>query len=373
MKPLVLLCALLLGATSYFAQTSATMDVGGETRTYTYFVPMTMPPQAPALVFVLHGATQDGETIMDISAFNDIANANNFIAVYPDGVGNSWNVGLTTGGSTADDIAFIEALVDHFATDFSIDLTRVYSCGFSAGGYMSHRLACESSVCFAAIASVAGAISEDALSNCAPQYTPSILQIHGTSDLVVSYNGSVISGISVDEIISTWLSNNNCPTTAEVEALPNISVIDFSTVERFSYAPCDENSEVELLKITGGGHQWPGTDALLGGIGNINRDIDASVEIWNFFSQFQCPSEVGIEEIAESNHLVIYPNPASDVINIQCTGDKQREEIVILNAQGQIVYQQKWNAGETRIQLSLGSFAPGIYIIKDTNQRIAVQ
>jgi polyhydroxybutyrate depolymerase len=372
MKGLAVLSALLCSSISFIAQSSASIEVGGVTRTYTYFVPMTMPPQALALVFVLHGATQDGETIMDISSFNEVANANNFIAVYPDGMGNSWNVGLTTGGSTADDIAFIEALVDHFITEFSIDEHRVYSCGFSAGGYMSHRLACESSVCFAAIASVAGAISEDALSNCAPQYTPSIMQIHGTSDLIVSYNGSVISGISVDEIISTWLSNNNCPSTAEVETLPNISVLDFSTVERFTYAPCDEDSEVQLLKITGGGHQWPGTDALLGGIGNINQDIDASIEIWNFFSQFQCPSEVSTSDILEETTLSIFPNPAADHVNIQYASGKQPDSIVIYNAQGQVVFHQNWIEGQTTTQVSLADFVPGIYFIQNSNQRIMV-
>ncbi|MFZ4784368.1 MAG: T9SS type A sorting domain-containing protein [Flavobacteriales bacterium] len=372
MKGLAVFSALLFSALSSVAQTSASIDIGGVTRTYTYFVPLTMPPQAPALVFVLHGATQDGETIMDISSFNEVANGNNFIVVYPDGIGNSWNVGLTAGGSTADDIAFIEALVNHFMTDFSIDEHRVYSCGFSAGGYMSHRLACESSVCFAAIASVAGAISEEALSNCAPQYTPSIMQIHGTSDLVVSYNGSVISGISVDEIISTWLSNNNCPSTAEVEALPNISVLDFSTVERFTYAPCNEDSEVQLLKITGGGHQWPGTDALLGGIGNINQDIDASIEIWNFFNQFQCPSEVSTLEIIEETSLSIFPNPASDMVNIQYEQGLQPEVLVIYNAQGQVVFHQKWNKGQTTLQISVDDFAPGIYFIQNSNQRLVV-
>jgi polyhydroxybutyrate depolymerase len=367
------LLALLLLATTATSQIEATIDINGESRSYTYFVPLTMPPQAYSLVFVLHGATQTGQGIMDISQMNDIANAGNFIAVYPDGVGNSWNVGLTTGGSTADDMAFIEALVELFAADFSIDQTRVYSCGFSAGGYMSHRLACESSVCFAAIASVSGAISESALTSCSPQYSPSIMQIHGTSDIIVSYNGSAISGISVDDIIATWLSNNNCNTTAVIEDIPNTSLIDLSTVQRFTYEPCDESSVVELLKIDGGGHQWPGTDAVFGGIGSINRDIDASQEIWNFFSQFQCPSDVSTEEIAIENNISIFPNPATDVVNIQFAKDQQPEILIIYNSQGQIVFQENIPQDQTKIQISTATLAPGIYFIKDAAVRLVVE
>jgi polyhydroxybutyrate depolymerase len=144
-------------------------------------------------------------------------------------------------------------------------------------------------------------------------------------------------------------------------------------VQRYTYEPCDENSVVELLKIDGGGHQWPGTDALFGGIGNINRDIDASQEIWNFFSQFQCPSEVAVEEITNENNISIYPNPATDVVNIQFEKGQQPENIIIYNSQGQIVFQQNIPQDQTKIQISIANLAPGIYFIKDVKVRLVVE
>jgi polyhydroxybutyrate depolymerase len=158
-----------------------------------------------------------------------------------------------------------------------------------------------------------------------------------------------------------------------IEDIPNTSLIDLSTVQRFTYEPCDESSVVELLKIDGGGHQWPGTDALFGGIGSINRDIDASQEIWNFFSQFQCPSDVSTEEIANENNISIFPNPSTDVVNIQFANDQQPEILIIYNSQGQIVFQENIPQDQTKIQISTTALAPGIYFIKDTAVRLVVE
>ena len=265
------------------------MVFDGITRSYIVYTPSSYTPGTPLpLVFVLHGFTQTAQNIMDVSGFNNVADTGNFIVAYPNGVGNAWNSNSgMTGGSTADDIGFIKALTDTLFNLYGIDTTRVYSCGFSAGGYMSHRLACESSQCFAAIASVSGTMSTAAYTACNPTRTTPALQIHGTADAIVSYNGG-IGGVSVDDVIAKWVSLDACPTIPAVVGLPNTNSTDNSTVECSSYYPCSSNSEVKLLKVINGGHQWPGTNALLGGLGTINRDINASAEIWNFVRNYSC-------------------------------------------------------------------------------------
>ena len=160
------------------------------------------PGDSWPLVFVLHGFTQTSSAIMGVSGFNAIADTGEFIVAYPNGVGNAWNTNSgMTGGSTADDIGFISALTDTLQALYNIDTTRVFSCGFSAGGYMSHRLACESSRCYAAVASVAGTMSVNAFNACVPSRDISVMQIHGTSDAIVSYNGSAQGGKSVNDVI----------------------------------------------------------------------------------------------------------------------------------------------------------------------------
>jgi polyhydroxybutyrate depolymerase len=271
------------------AQTTSSFVFDGTTRSFIVYTPPSyVPGSSLPLVFVLHGFTQNAQTIMDVSSFNSVADTGNFIVVYPNGIGNAWNTNSgMTGGSTANDIGFIAALTDTMFSRYNIDTTRVYSCGFSAGGYMSHRLACESSRCYAAIASVAGTMSSGAYTACNPIRPVPVLQIHGTSDGVVSYNGGT-GGVSVDDVIAKWVAADVCPTVPVVTALPNTNLFDNSTVESNSYYPCTSNYEVKLLKVIGGGHQWPGTNAILGGLGTINRDIHASGEIWKFFRGYTC-------------------------------------------------------------------------------------
>ncbi|MFM9026794.1 MAG: prolyl oligopeptidase family serine peptidase, partial [Bacteroidota bacterium] len=223
------------------------------------------------------------------------------------GVGNAWNTNSgMTGGSTADDIGFISALTDSMYYQYGIDTNRVYSCGFSAGGYMSHRLACESPRCYAAIASVAGTMSTAAYSACLPIRPVPVMQIHGTSDAVVSYTGGV-GGVGVDDIITKWTTLDVCPVTPVVTSLPNINLFDASTVESSVYSPCSANSEVKLLKVIGGGHQWPGTTSLLGGLGTINRDINASGEIWSFFRNKTCNTISTYVMEHETEKIIIMP------------------------------------------------------------------
>lgn len=282
---------LLLGITCTRGQTTASFVFEGVTRSYIVYTPPSyVPGSSLPLVFVLHGFTQTAQAIMDVSAFNDVADTGNFIVVYPNGVGNAWNTNSgMTGGSTANDIGFIAALTDTMHDRYNIDTTRVYSCGFSAGGYMSHRLACESPRCYAAIASVAGTMSAGAYAACNPARPIPVLQIHGTADGIVSYNGGT-GGVSVDDVIAKWTTVDVCPATPTVASLPNTNLFDNSTVESNRYYPCTTNYEVKLLKVVGGGHQWPGTTALLGGLGTINRDIQASGEIWKFFQNYTCNS-----------------------------------------------------------------------------------
>lgn len=337
------------------AQTQLTMVHNGITRNYTLYVPPSFSPgNSWPLVFVLHGFTQTAQAIMSYSGFNAIADTASFIAVYPDGVGNAWNTNSgMSGGSTADDIGFIGALTDTLFAQYGIDTTRVFSCGFSAGGYMSHRLACESPRCYAAIASVAGTMSTGAYAACLPSRPVPVMQIHGTSDFVVSYNGG-FGGVSVADVVNKWVSSNACPTTPQVTAMPDLVTTDFSTVERSVYSPCAGSTEVILYKVNGGGHQWPGTTALAAGIGTTNRDINASAEIWNFFRSRSCASTTtSASEPTELQHF-----------NVQADGMGGFIIVCNSNSAENVQYQRMDIAGR---KLSEGAFVGSLHLNKQSS------
>ena len=164
-----LIVSVLLLLTSFcsFGQVNSSIQHDGLTRGFVYYTPSNWNAnqQLPLLV-VLLGLTQTGNGLMDITDFNTIAEDNNFIVCYPDGINNSFNANMNVTVSTADDLGFIEALFAYFEQDLNSDPLKRYLSGFSTGGFMCHKLACESSLCFAAIATVSGNMSDTVYTNC---------------------------------------------------------------------------------------------------------------------------------------------------------------------------------------------------------------
>jgi polyhydroxybutyrate depolymerase len=299
MKLLLLILAIVTSSIVR-SQTSDSFIHNGINRNFIYYTPSswTQNESLPVL-FVLHGLTQDGNGIMNITGFNAIAEANNFIACYPDGINAAWNANMNISASQADDIGFLEELALYMQTSLNTNPNKQYLCGFSNGGFMSHKMICESNQCFAAIATLSGTMSDTVYQNCNPQHSPDILHIHGTLDGVVNYNGSPTTGISVDELMEKWRAFYNCDLTPSMTTMPNPNILDFSYPERYTFSNCDD-AILEHIKVIGGGHQWPGIPTIWGGLGTINMDFYSPQIIWDFLEGKECPLPVGVSEFSNS-------------------------------------------------------------------------
>jgi polyhydroxybutyrate depolymerase len=221
--------------------------------------------------------------------------------VHPKGLTNvngdtHWNYGNSTG----DDIGFINALYDKLVIDYNINIDRVYSVGMSNGGAMSYYLSCEMSDKIAAIASVTGAMTFIQLSSCNPIHPTPILQIHGTNDTIVGFS-SMIFGLDY------WKNYNNCDLIADTISIPDYVLSDSSTVDHIIFKNGNNGVTTELYKVYNGGHTWPGTSAFFNN-GVVNYDIDASVEIWKFFSKYDISGLINqtskVNEFSEHKKLI---------------------------------------------------------------------
>jgi polyhydroxybutyrate depolymerase len=369
MKARFLLFFLLgVASISMQSQTNGSFDFEGVSRNYIVYVPSGHNMQNPAsLVIVLHGFTQTAQAIMNYSNFNAYAEENSFIVAYPNGIGNSWNVGVG-GGSTANDVGFLSALIDTLNAQYGVDQERVYATGFSNGGFMSYRLACELNHRIAAIASVAGTMSNATYDACEPGRTFPIMHIHGTSDFIVSYNGG-FGNKSVNEVIDFWVSNNNCPENPEIIQLPDL-VQEGSTVEQHTYTPCDDETEVVLLRVVNGGHTWPGATGN-SGIGNTNRDISASEEIWSFVSRFSNPLITNTFVINKKN-LKVYPNPVqSGQVSIAMPYPGQAALVEIFTPDGKQLFQKEHKVVPPQLHFDSGGWPVGILFVTVRQQNIS--
>ena len=242
------------------------------------------------MLFNLHGRTSNAWQQMWYGDFRAIADTANFIIVHPQGLLDNtgvthWNIGQ----SSVDDIGFIEVLYQKLTTEYNIDLDKVYSAGMSNGGYMSYYLACDMSDKFAAIASVTGAMSSYTQVICNPVHPTPVMEIHGTADFTVPFN-DIVSGLEY------WRNYNNCDVVSDTTIIPDVVLTDFSTAEHIVYKNGDNGVTTELFKVINGGHSWPGTSFPAG---VTNYDINASVEIWMFFSRYDINGLIGTTAIPE--------------------------------------------------------------------------
>lgn len=332
-------------------------------RNYLLYVPNIYTGEtAVPLLFNFHGYGSNATEQIFYGEFRDIADTENFILVCPEGAllnGTShFNVGGWTLGSNVDDVGFTAALIEELSANYNIDEKRIYSTGMSNGGFMSFLLACQLSEKIAAVASVTGSMTPQTYSACNPQHPMPVMQIHGTDDSVVPYTGNILWTHSIDETVQYWIDFNNCDTIAEVTDMPDIDMSDQSTVEQFVYSDGFFDSSVEHYKITGGDHRWPGSNIPASG---TNYDIDASHEIWRFFSKYDID---GLIQPTAVNNLSIpsirvFPNPTASTITIDAE-DLSELNFKLRNAFGGIVLSGR---AERSGAIDISFLSAGIYFL----------
>jgi len=341
----------------------------GVTREYIVYIPAIYDGLNPVpLLFNFHGYGMSANDQMTVLNMRAVADTAGFIIVYPQGTlhwgSPHWNVGSWTIGSNADDIGFTEAMIDKLTTNYNIDLNRVYSCGYSNGGYFSFELACQLSDKIAAIGSVGGAMSTETYTSCNPLHPTPVITIHGTVDATISYDGTTpANSKSLADVNSYWANFNNIVDPPIISTLPNINSSDGSTVELSLYNNGDNCTSLEHYKVIGGNHDWPGSWG--------NMDINSDEVIWNFVSQYSINGLIGcatnslIEHSISLENFSVYPNPLNSQLTIDI-GLLEEKEFRLYNAIGELVLSGVLNAQISTIDLS--SLAPNVYILNIENQ-----
>jgi polyhydroxybutyrate depolymerase len=268
-------------------QSTQTITAGGASRTFHLYRPQGLNGPAP-LVVMMHGGFGTGDQAEGAYHWDSEADNGHFLVAYPDGLMRAWNAGSCCGEpqhTNLDDVGFITAMVTSIGQQLPIDPARVYATGMSNGAMMALRLGCQTDM-FAAIAPVAGTL----LTDCGGARPTSVLQIHGTADDRVPYNGGPgkafggngnprVDGPSVESVNATWRAIDGC-------GAPTSTTAGDVTTQT---AGCADGRTVELISVAGAGHQWPGgtKSPLLERLGAPppSTALDATDTIWQFFAQ----------------------------------------------------------------------------------------
>ena len=270
--------------------TTHTYRIGNIERTYTLIIPDDLP-EKPGLVIALHGGGGDGIKMMNYSRLGELALKHRFIGLFPDGVDNHWNDGRAVDGRTADDVAFLSALIEDIKKDHDVDPQKVLITGASNGGFMSAHMVCERSDLFSGAAFVIAGMSIKVKDHCPYPTQIPLMFFKGMADPLVPYEGGTVARnrgemISTEEELGLWRAKNGCEEQEEEMTTHDRDKNDGIYVEHLTYSKGCEETPIQLYRAPGGGHTWPGVMTQYAPkffIGEPYDDVDATDEILSYF------------------------------------------------------------------------------------------
>jgi polyhydroxybutyrate depolymerase len=271
------------------------MRSGDQRRWYLREIPPAHDGEHPVPVVVdLHGYGEGAIGHAQSTQFGEFGAVAGFVTITPEGQGSpaAWD---STPGSP--DVAFIGDLLDQVEDTLCVDTDRMFVSGASNGAMMAVTLACEDSDRIAAVAAVAGV---EVVDGCDLDRPVPIVAFHGTQDPTIRYDGGLDAGVaalplpdrpgtigdirphpdlSIPRVMAWWARRSGCDASPSERRVASDTVL-----VRF---PCDGSAAVELYRIDGGGHTWPGRD--IRGTGRHvvrpgpQTPLVANDLIWHFF------------------------------------------------------------------------------------------
>jgi len=272
---------------------------GADARYYLRHVPAAHNGTTPVpLVLDLHGYSEGAAVHEQMSAFGPYGDTKGFVTITPQGQGDvaRWDTEL---GST--DLTFLGQVLDDAEKNLCVDQNRVFVAGLSNGAFMTSAMSCQFADRVAAAAPVAGIRDID---GCNPSRPVPVIAFHGTADQFVTYDGSLgpaaaklpapdgsgrtlgevravdpsKKGPTIPEITAAWAGRNGCdPTPTGSTIAADVTLVSFS---------CPTGAEVELYRVTDGGHAWPGSEfskKIAAVVGRTTDSISATELMWTFF------------------------------------------------------------------------------------------
>jgi polyhydroxybutyrate depolymerase len=325
-------------------ETKEKVTVSDVDRTYLVRLPRGYDAkQKYPVVILLHGMNQDTDDMERLTRFAQLADKDGIIAVYPSALHGRWNVGVRppvqqpamrspgrgrrgggggypggggggypgggggggggypgggqsggqgrndeTRSEPADDVDFLNQMLDQMALKFSLDQARIYATGLSEGGLMAMKAGCSMADRIAAIAPVGAAMPKTMI--CLPSRPLPVVMINGTSDPVVPYGGGTehnlhLPVISVEDSAKAWAKMAHCGEKPTQSKLPSHEKGGMETKVE-TYDGCQQGAQVVSYSVKGAGNTWPGGEQyeVEKEVGKTSPDPDANETIWSFLS-----------------------------------------------------------------------------------------
>lgn len=202
------------------------------------------------MILAFHGWK---ETSWQIYKYSQLSSSQ-AITVYPQGEKRAWAPAPYAETTGAEDVQYVEDIIDALRATYTIDDDRIFAAGMSNGGGFAAYLACQLPNVFNSVATVSAAYYEAIHKDCQGEPVGR-LDIHGTEDPIVDYYGGRRHGaryVSVNDVLAMDAQRNRCASGATTERLSDGALYQ-------TWSQCQ--APLQHVRIGGGSHVWPGGTA----------------------------------------------------------------------------------------------------------------
>jgi len=268
--------------------TRHTIRVGSLNRSFYLHLPPHYPAQGSyPLVILLHGHNNNGSNVIGQTKMDAVADRYGFILAAPNGTGRfgrfglTWNAGTCCGSAQEkhiDDVGFLAALIDTLRHVFPIDSTRIAITGFSAGGMLALRTACDRPSIATVYVNVQGTMPD---TTCAAHRPVSMLLFSGDEDEDMrteheenKHRNNHRFATSAMGTFRFWAERDGCDRHFIIEATD--AYVDHIAID------CADGTVTRLLTVRAHPHAWPGGHKTWLFSPTPNPNLDASLVIAEF-------------------------------------------------------------------------------------------
>ncbi|OFX65411.1 MAG: hypothetical protein A2X15_00340 [Bacteroidetes bacterium GWB2_32_14] len=212
---------------------------------------------------------------------------------------------------------------------------------------------------------------------------PNAAGCDSTITINLTVNNSTTSSITETACDSYTAPDGTVYTTSGIKTavIPNAAGCDSTITIDLTINIVDVSLTVNEPLITananGAIYQWLDCDnafAIIPGATSQNYTAQANGNYAVMITQGLCTdtsecvqiTNIGIANIY-TNGIFIYPNPVTNVLNIEITGNNEKTDLVIINSIGQVIFKDNFFE-KTTVQTS--NFAPGVYLIRFENGKM---
>jgi len=266
-------------------------EFGGITRTVGFLAPEQPRGRVPAVI-VLHFNLGSAPSMANLTEVGELARDFGAFVVLPEADDLTWSHAPNETNPT-DDVGYLNALIDNLVARYPIDPRRIYMTGYSQGGNMTVRFACEHPEKIAAAAVVAATMRNSLERVCAPSVPTPMVFFNGTADDQVPYETGLVSierdltgvgALTAPDAVRYWAEVNQCADSSVRTEFP-VTIEDGTRVVRDRFNNCPPNRGVEHYTVIEGGHNWPGALDFIPRTGLTTQNIRANREMWRFFME----------------------------------------------------------------------------------------